>query len=117
MEAELYRRINPALPGKTRPLPFLVPSEIAPEVESRKTKSASKMDLFEKGLTNELKCEDTINATLQKIVQMALAAEFGAAFVKSAGAKTMIKTLVRGIQQDRDLRKSALMIADRYATK
>ena len=117
MEAELYRRIWPNIPSKTPPLPFLVPSDIAPKSESRKVKAASKLELFEKGLANELKSADSIDATLQKIVRMALASEFGTAFVKSAGAKQMIKTLVRGIQQDRELRKSALMIADRYAAK
>lgn len=98
-------------------LSLVTSEEIVIEEKGIGTKRQEKLDLFEKGLANELRSADSIDRTLTKIVRMALAADFGAAFVKSQGAKDMIKTIVRGIKEDRTLRKSALMIADKFAKK
>lgn len=98
-------------------LSLITSTEVVVDDRQVDTKKHAKLDLFETGLANELKSTDSIDKTLTKIVRMALASEFSAAFVKSQGAKDMIKTLVRGIKEDRGLRKSALMIADKFATK
>ena len=74
-----------------------------------------RIELFEKGLAREIRAADTINAAFEKIVKMALAAEFGPSFVKAKGAKGMVDTIVRGIMGDSELRKQALLIIDRYA--
>ncbi len=66
-------------------------------------------------MSNELKKEDTIEQAITKIVRMAVAAEFGASLVVSQGAKEMINTIARGILQDSELRKQALLIVDRFA--
>jgi len=76
----------------------------------------SKVELFEKGLSKEIKKSDTIEQAITKIVRMALAAEFGAALVKSKGAERMVKTIVAGIMSDSELRKQALFIMDRFAS-
>ena len=74
-----------------------------------------KLELFEKGLANEIKKEDTIEQAITKIVRMALAAEFGPSLVTAKGAKNMITTIVAGIMNDSALRKQALIIIDRFA--
>lgn len=74
-----------------------------------------KIALFEKGLANELKKDDTIEQAITKIVKMALAAEFSATLVAATGAKAMIATITRGIMCDPLLRKQALLIIDRFA--
>ena len=102
-------------PSKSSWVSFLYDEGFTTEKKSHREKETVKLDLFEKGLFNELKSSDSIEHTLDKIVRMALAAEFGATFVKGPEAKKMIKTIVRGIKEDRGLRKSALMIADKFA--
>jgi hypothetical protein len=74
-----------------------------------------KIKLFEKGLAQELKKDDTIEQAITKIVKMALAAEFSATLVAASGAKPMIATITRGIMSDPILRKQALLIIDRFA--
>lgn len=74
----------------------------------------SKLELFEKGLANELKKRDTIEQAITKIVKMAIAAEFGASIVAANGARDMINLITRGILDDPDLRKQALLIVDRF---
>ncbi len=76
----------------------------------------TKVDLFEKGLASQLLSEDTIEQTVVKMVKMALACEFGPSLLTQAGAKPMVDTISRGILSDSGLRKSALIIADRFAT-
>jgi len=46
---------------------------------------------------------------------MALAAEFGPSLVASRGARQMVETIARGILNDAELRKQALIIIDRFA--
>lgn len=93
-------------------LPIILGKEIGAELEE---KDLEKLELFEKGLANELKKDDTIEQAITKIVKMALAAEFGATLVAAQGAKAMIKTITRGIMSDAELRKQALIITDRFA--
>jgi len=93
-------------------MPVLLGKEIGDKLEDN---DLEKLELFEKGLAQELKKEDTIEQAISKIVRMAVAAEFGAALVVSPGAKQMISTISRGILQDSELRKQALLIVDRFA--
>lgn len=79
-------------------------------------KDQSKVALFEKGLANEISKSDTIEATIEKIVKMALACEFGPSLVAKPAAKKMVSVISRGIMGNSDLRKSALIIADRFAS-
>ena len=81
------------------------------------TKEKTKVDVFEKGLAKELSTKDTIDLTVEKIVKMALACEFGPSLVTKAPAKKMISTISRGILSDSELRKSVLIIADRFASQ
>ncbi|MDI6731396.1 MAG: hypothetical protein QME05_02290 [Candidatus Margulisbacteria bacterium] len=93
-------------------LPVILGKEIGDELEER---DLAKLELFEKGLANELKKDDTIADAIAKIVKMAVAAEFGPSLVASKGAKAMIDTIARGIMHDAELRKQALVIIDRFA--
>lgn len=79
-------------------------------------KERSMVEVFEKGLEGELSTSDTIEKTVEKIVKMALTCEFGAALVTKPGAKKMVSFISRGILSERELRRSALIIADRFAT-
>jgi hypothetical protein len=90
-------------------LPFLTGSEKLGKND------ASKVDLFEKGLQNEIKKSDTIQMAVCKIVRMALACEFGVSLVKSRGAEQMVETITTGIMSDPELRKQVLCIIDRFA--
>jgi len=76
----------------------------------------SKIALFEKGLAGEISTADTIECTVEKIVKMALTCEFGAGLVAKTGAKKMVSVISRGILSDSELRRNALIIADRFAT-
>ena len=82
-----------------------------------KEKEKSKLQVFEAGLATELKTSDTISESVEKMVKMALASEFGAGLVMKTGAKKMIATISRGIMGDSGLRRSALIIADRFASE
>ena len=93
-------------------LPLILCKELGEELEE---KEIQKLELFEKGLANELKNNDTIEQAMTKIVKMALAAEFGATLVAAKGAKDMITTITRGIMSDAQLRKQALIIVDRFS--
>lgn len=84
--------------------------------EALKKEELSKIALFEKGLANELQVTDTIEKSVEKIVKMALACEFGAGLLAKGGAKAMVATISRGILSDRELRRNALIIADRFAS-
>lgn len=91
-------------------LPFLVE-----DPDKLDQKQISKLSLFEEGLKNEIKKTDSVEGAIVKIVRMALAAEFGAAFVKSRGVNAMIESIVKVIMSDNTLRKQALLIIDRFA--
>jgi len=78
-------------------------------------KELDKIELFEKGLENEIGRTDTIEQAMTKMVRMALCAEFGAAAVKSQKADQMVSTIVAGIMAEPELRKQALYIIDRFA--
>lgn len=93
-------------------LPIILGKEIAEDLEEQ---DLEKLELFEKGLANELKKDDTIEQAITKIVKMALAAEFGPSLVAAKGARDMIDTITRGIMSDPELRKQALIIVDRFA--
>lgn len=93
-------------------LPVILGKEISEDLEE---KDLEKLELFEKGLANELKKEDTIQQAIAKIVKMAVAAEFGPSLVAAKGAQAMIETITRGIMSDPELRKQALIIIDRFA--
>ena len=93
-------------------LPIILGKEIGEELEEQ---DLEKLELFEKGLENELEKEDTIEQAITKIVKMALAAEFGPSLVAAKGARGMIETITRGIMSDPELRKQALIIIDRFA--
>ena len=77
-------------------------------------KELSKLELFEKGLSQELKKNDTIQQAISKIVKMALAAEFGPSLVAAAGARQMVETITSAILCDPQLRKQALLIIDQF---
>jgi len=74
-----------------------------------------KLELFEKGLKNEISQNDTIEMAVTKMVKMALAAEFGPSLVKAQGASQMVVTITRAIMNDAKLRKQALIILDRLS--
>ncbi len=93
-------------------LPVILGKEFAEELEEE---DIEKLELFEKGLANELKKEDTIEQAITKIVKMALTAEFGPSLVVAKGARDMVQTITRGIVNDPELRKQALIIVDRFA--
>ncbi len=93
-------------------LPLILGKDPGEELAAKEVK---KLELFERGLANELKKEDTIEQAVTKIVRMALAAEFGAGLVAASGAKAMVATITRGIMSDAQLRKQALIILDRFA--
>jgi hypothetical protein len=93
-------------------LPLILGKDFGEELEK---KEIEKLELFEKGLANELKKEDTIEQAITKIVKMAVAAEFGPSLVAAKGARAMIETISRSIMSDAELRKQALIIIDRFA--
>lgn len=93
-------------------MPVILGKNMADELEESEV---AKIDLFEKGLANELKKDETIEQAVGKIVKMAIAAEFGPSLVANSGAKTMIETIAQGILTDAQLRKQALLIMDRFA--
>lgn len=106
-------QIRKSEPSPTQSLlPILMGKEIGAELADEELE---KIALFEKGLGQELKKEDTIEMAVTKIVRMAVAAEFGASLVVSQGARQMINTISRGILTDSELRKQALLILDRFA--
>lgn len=92
-------------------LPLILGKEPGKELEGKELK---KLELFEKGLANELSKEDSILLAVTKIVKMALAAEFGPSLVKAAGAQRMVETITNAIMRDAQLRKQALIIIDRF---
>ena len=92
-------------------LPVLFGKELVKEIAE---KDNSKLELFEKGLKNELRKDDTIEQAVTKLVKMALAAEFGPSLVSAQGAARMTATITRAIMSDAQLRKQALIIIDRF---
>ena len=60
---------------------------------------------------------DTMEQSVEKMVKMALVSEFGAGLVIKPGARKMIATISRGILGDSGLRRSALIIADKFASE
>ncbi|NQU17580.1 MAG: hypothetical protein HQ564_05885 [Candidatus Saganbacteria bacterium] len=83
--------------------------------EKVKDKESSKLDVFEKGLENEICKADTVEMAVEKMVKMALLAEFGAGLLTSTGSRGMIDTITYGILHDEELRKQSLLIIDRFA--
>lgn len=90
-------------------LPFLFTDEKVKE------KEVSKLDLFEKGLAKEIAKNETVQGAVEKMVKMALAAEFGTSILTQAGSQGMIDTITYGILHDSELRKQALVIIDQFA--
>ena len=93
-------------------LPLILGRDFGEELEKEEL---ARLEVFEKGLANELTKEDTIDQAITKIVRMAIAAEFGATLATAPSAKTMIATIARGILGDPQLRIQALIIIDRLA--
>lgn len=93
-------------------LPIILGKDVGEELEGKELK---KLELFEKGLENELSKEDTISQAVTKIVRMALAAEFSPSFVTAPSAKKMIEAICQSILSDGQLRKQVLIIIDRFA--
>jgi hypothetical protein len=93
-------------------LPLILGKEPADFEDKKELK---KLELFEKGLENELSKDDTIEQAVTKMVKMALAAEFGASLVTARGASRMTQTITRAIMSDPQLRKQALIIIDRLS--
>jgi len=79
-------------------------------------KDRSKLEVFERGLACELSTSDTMDRSVEKIVKMALTCEFGAGLITKPGAKKMVSVISRGILDNSELRRAALIIADRFAT-
>jgi hypothetical protein len=98
---------------ETSILPVLLGTKTSKKALNQKEKS--QVALFEKGLSNELSNADTIETTVDKIVKMALVCEFGASLVTKPGAAKMISTISRGIMGSSELRRSALIIAEKFA--
>lgn len=112
IEVRTQVRKKEALPtGELLPLIF----GQAP-AEKLKKEDESKLALFEKGLQKDIKKDDTIDAAITKMVKMALAAEFGPSLAVAKGAGAMIETISRAIQSDRQLRRQALIIINRYTS-
>ena len=78
-------------------------------------KEKEKVELFEKGLSMQLKKSDTIDGAVQTMVKVALAAEFGPSLLHQKGAQSMVSTICQGILSDSTLRRQALIILDRFA--
>jgi hypothetical protein len=93
-------------------LPLILGKELDDELNEAEL---SKLELFEKGLANELSTDDTIEMAVGKIVKMALAAEFGAALVAAKGARSMVDNITQTVLAEPSLRKQALIIIDRFA--
>ncbi len=112
MTQEQLRKIEKKWTPTKEFLPIILGKQIGEELEES---DLEKLELFEKGLANEIKQEDSIEQAINKIVKMAVAAEFGPSLVAAKGAQAMIKTIARGIMGDAELRKQALIIVDRFA--
>lgn len=82
--------------------------------ELAEEKEKSKIEMFQAGIAQELKPEDTIETAVGKVVKVALASEFGVSFARSKSTEPMISVIVRGIMGDSTLRKQALVLIDRY---
>jgi len=93
-------------------LPLIFGKALEEELEEKEIK---KLELFEKGLANELHKEDSLSQAVTKIVKMAIAAEYGPSLVAAPGSQRMIETISRAILSDAQLRKQAIMIVDRFA--
>jgi hypothetical protein len=91
-------------------LPLILGKELDGDLNKQEIK---KLELFEKGLKNEISKNDTIENAITKVVRMALAAEFGPSLVKAEGAGPMVCSITRAIMSDAKLRKQALIIIDR----
>ena len=92
-------------------LPLMIEAECPEEAE------LEKLALFEKGLAKELRSGDSLDKTMSKMVKMALAAEFGASFVKSKGCEEMAKSIMQVMSADPQLRRQSLLIIDRFVKK
>ena len=79
------------------------------------TKTKQKIELFEKTLSNQLSQADTLDEAFEKIVKVALAAEFGPSIIHAKGSQKMVNTITRGIRDDQGLRRHALALICRYS--
>jgi hypothetical protein len=82
--------------------------------EDVEQKELAKLDLFEKGLENGLLKEETIEEAVEKVVKMAIAAEFGPSLVAGKGSVDMVRKITRAILAEPKLRQQALIIIDRF---
>ncbi|MFA6431569.1 MAG: hypothetical protein WCV91_04235 [Candidatus Margulisiibacteriota bacterium] len=92
-------------------LPFIIGQNMGEDVEQ---KELAKLDLFEKGLENGLLKEETIEEAVEKVVKMAIAAEFGPSLVAGKGSVDMVRKITRAILAEPKLRQQALIIIDRF---
>lgn len=93
-------------------LPLILGKELDDELSP---KEISKLELFEKGLANQLSREDSIELAVSKMVKMAIAAEFGPSLVAAKGAQPMVASITNMILCEPTLKKQALIIIDRFA--
>jgi hypothetical protein len=91
-------------------LPLILGKELEDDLSEQEM---SKLALFEKGLKNEIKQNDSIAGAIGKMVKMALTAEFGPSLTKAQGAGPMIESIAKAIMNDPKLKKQALIIIDR----
>ncbi len=98
-----------------KPAKSLLPMLI--EADESENCELEKLALFEKGLSKELRANDSIEKTVGKMVKMALAAEFGASFVKSKESQQMTEKIMQVMVCDTQLRRQALLIIDRFVKK
>jgi predicted KAP-like P-loop ATPase len=91
-------------------LPLILGKELEADLNEQEI---NKLELFEKGLKNEIKKNDSIAGAITKMVKLALAAEFGPSLTKAQGASPMIDSIANAIMSDPQLKKQALIIIDR----
>ena len=101
-------------------LPFMFSDTDLNELEvgqKIKKERDEKLNMFEAGLAYELNENDTIDGSIEKIVKVALAAEYGVSITKEEGFKRMALAITQSITQDPILRKQALIIVDRFTQR
>ena len=92
-------------------LPLIIGQNFGDEVDQDELE---KLELFERGLENGLNREETIEEAVEKVVKMAIAAEFGPSLVAGKGSLDMVRKITRAILAEPKLRQQALIIIDRF---
>lgn len=92
-------------------LPLIIGQNLEVELEG---KELAKLELFEKGLERGLKQEETIEQAVEKVVRMAIAAEFGPSLVVGKSSSDMVRKITQAILAEPKLRQQALIIIDRF---